>query len=96
MTISLLGYAQLIFRFSDLASLRECDITFYNEHVVLFVKSNSLGTKCAHKFKYLPSCNAGILFHFFFFFFPFYLANIQGGTDKLLFWGLILLNKDIT
>ena len=89
MTICLLGYTQLIFCFSDLASLRECDIAFYNEHVVIFVKSNSLGTTCMYKFKYLPSWNAGMLFLL-----SFRLANIQGGADKSLFRGLILLNKD--
>ena len=39
MAICLLGYAGF-FRFSELASLRECDVKFYDDHLEVFVESS--------------------------------------------------------
>ena len=71
------------FCFSDLASLRrECDLAFHNEHMEMFVESNSLGTNCIYKFKYIsPVAMLECYFH---------LANIHSDADKLHFQGLTL------
>ena len=82
MTICLLGYAQLIFRFSDLTSLRECDID--NEHVEILSNLTAwVPIVCTNS----NICPVAMLVCFPFFFRP---ANIQGDVDKLLFKGLIL------
>ena len=39
MSICLLGYAGFL-QFSELASLRECDISFYDEHMKVFIESS--------------------------------------------------------
>ena len=86
MMICLLGYAGF-FRFSELASLRECDVVFYDEHVEIFVESSK--TDQFREGAWVPItrtnsdiCPVAMLQRYF------RLANIQGDTSKLLFRGL--------
>ena len=86
MTICLLGYAGF-FRFGELASLRECDVSFYDEHAEVFVESSK--TDQFREGAWVPIartnsniCPVTMLERYF------CLANIQGNADKLLFRGL--------
>ena len=72
------------FRFSELASLRECDVVFYNEHVEIFVESSK--TDQFREGAWVPIartnsdiCPVAMLQRYF------RLAGIQGDTDRLLF-----------
>ncbi|MCG8626070.1 MAG: hypothetical protein MJE68_29245 [Proteobacteria bacterium] len=86
MAICLLGYAGFL-RFSELASLRECDVTFYEGHMEIFVESSK--TDQFREGAWVPIartnsdiCPVSMLERYF------HLGNIQGNTDKLLFRGL--------
>ena len=86
MTICLLGYAGF-FRFSELASLRECDIKFYDQHVEVFVESSK--TDQFREGAWVPiarmhsdTCPVSMLERYF------QLAEIKGDADKHLFRGL--------
>ena len=81
MAICLLGYAGF-FRLSELASLRECDIVFYIEHVEIFVESSK--TDQFREGAWVPIahtnsdvCPVAMLERYF------HLANIQGHSDIL-------------
>ena len=60
MAICLLGYAGF-FRFSELASLRECDVKFYDDHLEVFVPVSGwcMGTYRPYSLRYLPCIYAG-------------------------------------
>ena len=86
MTICLLGYAGF-FRFNELASIRECDIAFYDEHVEVFIESSK--TDQFREGAWVPIarthsdiCPVAMLEHYF------RLGDIKGDADKLLFRGL--------
>ena len=86
MTICLLGFAGF-FRFSELASLRECDIIFYDQHVEIFVESSK--TDQFRDGSWVPIartdsdiCPVAMLRRYF------RIADIQGDADRLLFRGL--------
>ena len=85
MTICLLGYARF-FRFSEVASLRECDISFYYEHMEVFIESSK--TDQFREGAWVPIartnsniCPVAMLEQYF------RLTDIQGNADKLLFGG---------
>ena len=86
MTICLLGYAGF-FRFSELASLRECDVVFYDNHMEVFVESSK--TDQFREGAWVPIartnsniCPVTMLRRYF------RLGDIQGDADRLLFRGL--------
>ena len=86
MTICLLGYAGF-FRFSELASLKECDVVFYDQHVEIFVESSKTdqfrdGSWVPIARTYSDICPVAMLRRYF------QIANIEGDADKLLFRGL--------
>ena len=82
MVICLLGYAGF-FRFSELVSLRECNVTFYAGHMEFLlnpVKQTNSGKElgyllCTQILPYV--CPISMLERYF------CLGNIQGDTDKL-------------
>ena len=86
MTICLLGYAGF-FRFSELASLKESDVKFYEDHVELFVESSK--TDQYREGAWVPIartgseiCPVAMLERYW------NLGKISGDTDRLLFRGL--------
>ena len=86
MSICLLGYAGFL-RFSELASLRECDISFYDEHMEVFIESSK--TDQFREGAWVPIAHTGsnicpvaMVERYF------QVADIKGNADKLLFRGL--------
>ena len=86
MTICLLGYAGF-FRFNELASLKESDVKFYEDHVEVFVESSK--TDQYREGAWVPIartgskiCPVAMLERYW------NLGEISGDIDRLLFRGL--------
>ena len=91
MSICLLGYAGFL-RFSELASLRECDISFYDKHMEVFIESSK--TDQFREGAWVPIartgsniCPVAMVERYF------QVADIKGDADKLLFRGLTLTKQ---
>ena len=86
MAICLLGFAGF-FRFSELATLKECDITFYESHMEVFVESSK--TDQFREGAWVPiACTGSDLCPVSMMKRYFHLANIDRDPDKFLFRGL--------